>query len=132
MGSPAAMQASAWTARYAGLKAAFSLVVGGALWLFGALVLGNGFEERYAAAVLGVPAILLLAGLLIVPWNVLRTCRRLEARMPPAKAARSAFWRWILAFWMVHALGSCSTMMAAGDCQAQGRQAPAHCDWLRR
>lgn len=122
--------ASPWTARKAGLKAAFNLVACGLLWMLGALVLGNGFEERYAISVLGVPLLLLLAGLLVVPWNVLRTSRRLEARMPPPKAARSAFWKWMLAFWLVHALASCSTMLAAGDCQAKGRAAPGYCAWL--
>lgn len=132
MGTAAPVDAaSPWTARRAGLKAALNLVMGGMLWMFGALVLGNGFEERYAASVLGVPALLLLAGLLIIPWSVLRTGRRLEARMPPAKAASSAYRTWILAFWLVHALGSCSTMQAASDCQAKGRAAPAYCVWLR-
>ena len=128
--APAAA-ASPWTARRAGLQAAITLLAGGALWLSGALVLGNGFEERYALSVLGVPAALLLAGLLLVPWNVLRSSRRLQARMPAARAARSAYWRWIAAFWLVHALGSCSAMAAAADCQVRGSAAPAYCRWLR-
>lgn len=121
-----------WPALWAGLKTALSLLVLGAAWMFGVLVLGNGLHESYGGAVLRILGWAWIGAVLLLPWLVVQRARQPQPALPAEVVASRAMRRVLGGFVLLMFLGSCALLQGAAQCDMQGLRAPPACGLLRQ